>query len=130
MSLKRAFVVMVLLAGGCAPLPAPAECLGMGSIQVEPFAYEDVTVSTVAVGFTAATYAPTGYPAAAVAVVTVDTAAIRYRADGSNPTAAVGHPAAASQELVVCGVKAIAAFRAIRSGASDATLRVTYYRSR
>lgn len=90
--------------------------------------FETITVSTTSVGLTASKVYPSDGIAAKEAVVSVENASIRYRADGTDPTAAVGHPVASGQEIVLTGTANLAAFKAIRSGAADATLTVSYYR--
>lgn len=106
---------------------AHATCHGF-SFSPQPFAYESITVSTVSIGFTLATYAPAGQLQASVAYITTETNPIRFRSDGGAPTAAEGHLAAASSQIEICGVPAVAAFRMIRQGAADATAKVTYFR--
>lgn len=91
------------------------------------FAFEQLTISTTAVSLTSATYDPaTG--TAQSALVTVDTNPLRFRADGTNPTAAIGHNVTAGNSIEVCGISNIRNFRAIRSGAADAVINVSYYR--
>ena len=87
--------------------------------------FESLTVSTAAVGFaiTAAQIAAGGFN---VARIDVDTTAIKFRWDGGDPTSSVGHSAAAGTSFLLHGAQRIAAFRAIRNGGSDATLRVTF----
>jgi hypothetical protein len=104
----------------------PGGCTNEGSLF--PFAFETITVSTTALGFTAATLEPAGARPADLAVVTVESNAVRYRADGLNPTATVGHVAAADASLSVCGTHAIRRIRFIRKDAADSTLSVSYYR--
>jgi len=89
------------------------------------FAYEPITVSDVAVGFTPSVYNPTGHTAK-VAFVTVEGAQIRYRYDGGTPTATEGHLVSPGDTFIVQGFKNIQNFKAIRTGSADATLRVTY----
>lgn len=94
-----------------------------------PGAFESVTVgSAAAVGLNA--YKPTAGPYAGrmaqQAIVTVETADIRIRTDGGNPTASLGHKIAANGSLVLVGEQEIVQFRAIAIS-SDATLMVTYY---
>lgn len=115
-------IALVALAGS-----ANADCLGIRS-SVRPLAFETLTVSTTALGFTADTFAPTVSDAAVIAIVTVETNPARFRVDGLNPTSSVGHAVTDKDQIEVCGTEAIRAFRAIRSGASDSTFRVTYYR--
>lgn len=92
-----------------------------------PLDYEALTVSTVAVPFTAAKVRQaTGN--AAYAFVTVETNTISVAQVGV-PTASVGHQWVAGSVFGVCGLDAITAFRAIRVTA-DATMKVTYYKAR
>lgn len=105
---------------------ASATCHGL-SFTPQPFAKETITVSSTAIGFTSATYAPAGALRASVAYITIETNSIRFWSDGSTPTAAVGHPAPAGQAIEVCGVPAINQFLMIRQSA-DATASVTYFR--
>ena len=91
-----------------------------------PFAFETLTVSSTALGFTAAVAFPAGGPKAALAVVTTETDDVRYRADGLNPTAAVGHLLDAPGVVTACGENSIRTVRFIRT-TTDATLSVSYY---
>lgn len=120
----RIFLIAVaatlLLISGTEPV-VQASCNGFQT-QTKPFAFEQITVSTVAIGFTVATLAEGNY-----AVVSIETNPIRYRSDGTNPTAAVGHLAAAGTVLEVCGKSAARNFKMIRQGAADATAFVTFY---
>lgn len=97
---------------------------------LKPFAYEAITVSNTAIGFTAATIRPSAASAqtALRATVTAETAQMRYRIDGSNPTSSEGHLLEISDVLVLDGPVALLNFRAIRTGATDGTLRATYER--
>lgn len=109
--------------------PAHALCNGLMAQSVTPFAYETVTVSTVSIGFTAATAYPTGSDAPAImAIATTETNSLRFRSDGIAPTAAVGHLVAASSSIEVCGAQAVRTFRMIRASA-DATVQVSYFRA-
>lgn len=90
--------------------------------------YEDITVSSTALGFTTGTAFPDGKTARAdLAVVTCETDAVRYRLDGVAPTATVGHKLAADGSLTIYGERNLKAAQFIRV-TLDATLRVTYYR--
>ncbi len=103
--------------GGCTDFPT-----------LDPFAFESVTVSTTAIGFTAATFDSGGVRPADLAIVDVESQAVRYRVDGIDPTAAVGHAVLADTSLTVCGIASIRRVKFIRRDATDATLRVSYYR--
>lgn len=109
------------------PFPAPAatECIPGTLVAMGD---EQITVSTTAIGFTAAEIS-TSTAKAVYAYVAVQTNAVRYLDTGNNPTAGVGIPAAAGAFIGVCGVTNVANFKAIRSGGADATLDVIYYRA-
>src|SRR5436309_15077995 len=87
------------------------------------FAFEQVTVAGASIGFTAATLAN-----AKMATVNVEGAQIRYRIDGTAPTATVGAILEAGDELIVWGSMDIGAIRFIRTGGISATLNVHYAR--
>lgn len=53
------------------------------------------------------------------------TANVRWRDDGTAPTASVGVPLNAGEELDYDGNQAVIQF--IRTGAADATLDISYY---
>lgn len=89
--------------------------------------FESITVSSVAIGFTGAKIDPgSAAPAPRMVLITVETNPIRYRYDGSDPTAAIGHSAAAGDVIRIFGRVNLKKFKAIATG-SDATLRVTYH---
>jgi hypothetical protein len=95
---------------------------------VFPMAFEQITVSNTSVGFTAATIGTSSaFNQAIVAVVTVETNAIRFRDDGVDPTAAVGMPAGVLSQTIICGRQAVLQARFIRATA-DALISVAYYR--
>lgn len=104
----------------------------------EAFASETITVSNAVKQLTPATYDSTGEVTgtrinvrkARGALIEVDGAnSIRYTEDGTTPVAATtGRVLNQADVMVLDGYQAIVAFKAIREGASDATLQVTYYR--
>jgi hypothetical protein len=83
--------------------------------------FESVSVTGTAGGFTAATYAGKNH-----AVITVEVAPIRYRVDGTDPTASVGHLVAVGGVIVLESGSDVSNFAAIRSTGSSATLMVTF----
>lgn len=127
--LRRLFLAGLL---GLALFSAPAQAGPGGCMDPFPYlipaGFETITVSNASIGFTSTLAYPTGGINADMAVVDVATDAIRYRADGTAPTATVGNPVAASATFTVCGIPAIKAVRFIRQ-TSDATLSVSYYRA-
>jgi len=89
------------------------------------FDYESLTVSDTAKALTSSKYNPSTR-SAAVAFITVEDAQIRFRYDGTDPTSSEGHIADVGDVIKIEGYDNIVNFRAIRTGESDATLRVTY----
>lgn len=88
--------------------------------------YEAVTVSSSAVGLTAATYTEGG-AVMPHALITVETNPIRFRVDGLNPTATEGHLVQPGNKITLDSGDQITKFRAIATG-GDATIRVSYGR--
>jgi hypothetical protein len=103
--------------------------------------HEAITVSTSALGLTASKL--TAFAAANArdtdqsyvdikrahkVLITTETDKVRFRLDGTDPTSATGHELAAGDSLEVAGFSNLSKLRFIRSGAADATLRVTFYR--
>ena len=93
--------------------------LGAGSTDAT--AYESVTVAAASIGFTAGTYG-----AATHAFATCETAQIRFRIDGGAPTTTEGHILNPGDSVKLNSAADIAAFRAIRTGATSGVLKVTY----
>jgi hypothetical protein len=85
---------------------------------------ETVTVSTTAVGLSAATIGggTTGEPPRTQCFLTLETANIRWRVDGLSPDTNTGHVMVSGGTLVLSGTPNITRFRAIRDDAADATL--------
>ena len=87
----------------------------------EASAYESVTVADSAIGLTSATYLT-----ATKAEMTLETAQIRVRKDGTNPTSSEGHLVEVGDIITLNSAADIATFKAIRTGATSGVLRVTY----
>ena len=84
--------------------------------------FESVTVThTTAIGITG----PTSGTKPHAAVITVEAAAIRFRIDGTDPTATVGHEVEDGGGIELADRGEISLFKAIRRDGVDATLRVT-----
>lgn len=94
------------------------------------FAFEALPVSNSAVGFTVDTYTPNGDlgQPATLATAKVESAQIRYRTDGTNPTATVGTIAEDGEVITVESNSDIQAIRFIRTGGGDATLQTEFAR--
>ena len=93
--------------------------------QIETFAYEDLTVGSTAVGFTAATYAGADY-----ASIYVEGGPVRFRLDAGTPTASVGDTLEQGDRLTLDSEEEVKRFRAIRRDGVSATLRVNFGKQR
>ncbi len=94
----------------------------------ECFAFEQITVGSTAIGFTASTVQPASGKPATLAVCAVETQPVRWRSDGTAPTSSAGYPQAVASEFTVFGSHDLNNFKAIRTGGTSATLTVAYYR--
>lgn len=85
--------------------------------------FEQVTIDAAAggVGLTAATYSTHKK-----AHITVETAQIRYRANGEAPTSATGHLLNPGNILDLDSNEDIVNFKAIRTNATSGLISVTY----
>ena len=90
------------------------------------FAFEQITVAGTAVGFTTATIDPGTVGRAILAAVTVETAPVRYRTDGTDPTAAVGTLLNIGDRLTVWGSDDVRRIRFIRTTGASATIDCEY----
>lgn len=97
---------------------------GTRAIDFPPADYGSQTITSTAAGLS------TSKVASKLAVyITVESAAIRYRMDGTAPTATEGHLVQAGQSIYLADKTkaALTNLSMIRDGASSATIRVTYY---
>lgn len=94
--------------------------IGTYPAGIKPKGFQQLTVSTTAVGLTV----PAG---ATRAVCRVQAQPLRWRDDGTNPTSSVGMLTAATVTFELDGVYSLNAFKAIRSGGTDAVLEISYY---
>lgn len=104
-------------------------------VGMDAYAYESITVATVAIGFTASLLSPTNQPSAKAAIVTVEPTAssdFRYLYHGADPTTTEGHlvtiATPTERMFTVVGINNLTRFRAIRTGGTSAVLKVTYVR--
>lgn len=102
--------------------------------EFQPYAFEAITVSTTATGPAAANVSLPelgGYFRRAIHIfISVDTNPVRFRWDGTDPTATVGHKFLSGDVLVLEGYDLISKLRMIRdtSAAADAVVSITYSR--
>ena len=95
-------------------------------VPSEGQSYEEITVSNAAIGFTTALIQPSGASPPRGAVLTLETANIRWRVDGGDPSGAVGHLMTTTDSLVIHGANNMSNFRAFRDAGADGSLHVTY----
>lgn len=102
--------------------------------EFDSFDHEEIDLSGSTVqGLTATKYAPVAVapalpaPSARLAVISVETANIRYWTDGTDPTSSVGLLVAAGSTITLFGRKDIKGFRAVPVSGSP-KLMVQYKR--
>lgn len=89
--------------------------------------YESITVGNAAVGFTNSLYLPTDKKIVAnVVECRLESANIRYRLDGTNPTSTEGILLQAGEILILKGNNNITRFRAVKTGGVSGTIKVHY----
>ncbi len=127
--MKKCLALLFLLASLMLPFTLSAqECIAGQVKGIDPLDHEELTISTVALGFTAGTIQQAAGNAA-IAVITVETDSIRYWLDGTTPTSSSGHLAPADSAFTICGLNSIKNFLAIRV-TLDAAIKVSYFRGR
>lgn len=89
--------------------------------------FEQITVSSTAVGLATATTNPTGRTQMNTCYARVESASLRYRDDGTDPTASVGFPQDDNDEFTITGNPVMRRIRFIRTSSTDATLNVRCY---
>lgn len=99
-------------------LPLKGDANGNAGAPWTPMGFQKLTVSSTAVALTV--------PADSTwCIVKVETDAVRWRDDGTNPVAATGMPQAVGDTFVYSGT--LSAIKFIRV-TTDATLSVSYYK--
>lgn len=81
--------------------------------------YAQVTVTTSAALLSALTTIPAG---ATAVLITPETGSVRYRCDGTDPTASVGQPIASGTSWPVQGAAVIAALKLIASASTTVSV--------
>lgn len=89
------------------------------------FSYESITVANTAIGFSD-TKITSGHYMALKAFCTAETAQMRFRTDGVDPTASEGHLLDIGQSVTIEGRSDLIKFRAIRTGGTSGTLKCSY----
>lgn len=101
---------------------APLHVTGGGGGSSGPYVYTPLGYQQITVSALSSLTVPTG---ATIAYISVETAAVRYRDDGTAPTATVGMPVAIGQQLTYSGNLAAIQFIA-QTGTP--VLDVSYYK--
>ena len=91
-------------------------------LGLAPLDYESITVADSAIGLTAATYLE-----AIRAEMTLETAQVRIRGDGTNPTSSEGRIVEVGDQIILTSAAQIAGFKAIRTGSTSGVLKVEYF---
>jgi hypothetical protein len=91
-----------------------------------PFSFETITVADTAIGLTASKLSVSPKPKKVF--ISVENAQLRYRMDGTNPEATVGHLANPMDTITLEGYSQLNNFKAIRKGTTSAVIQVTYLR--
>lgn len=94
--------------------------------RLVPLGYGQVTDLSAAVGLPTVGSPAAIPPTADVAIITAETQDVRYRDDGTAPTASVGQPLAKGTALIYTG--SLSAIQFIQQTAS-AKLNVSYYKN-
>lgn len=87
--------------------------------------FEAITVSTTAIGLTAAKS-----QAAVAAEITVENGPVRFRTDGTAATATVGHLLSDGDVLYLDNISDMTSLSMIRDGATDGDISVSYFSNR
>lgn len=83
--------------------------------SLETFDFEELSITSVATGFTTSKIAPANAPSAKAAMCTVETNPAKHREDGTVPTTSVGQvwPVTTVEPYVINGINDVRRFRAI-----------------
>jgi hypothetical protein len=92
------------------------------AVGLIPFEYESKTIAATAAGLTAGTYDD-----AIHAEMTLETAQIRIRSDGTSPTSSEGRLVHVGDDIILKSAAQIAAFKAIRTSGVSGVLKVEYF---
>ena len=107
-----------------------ANIINMIAGLYETFAFEVITVGSTVKRLTVATFTTTtddnDTQKAKRAIITIENAQLRYRMDGENPTASVGHILNPFDTLTIIGNQNMLNFRAIRKGSTSSKIVVSY----
>ena len=98
------------------------------SSLLQSFATERITVDNTSGGVRLTLSNILATQQAKSATITVETAQIRWLKDGTAPTSTTGHVANVGAIIFLDNANDLVNFRAIRTGATSATIQVSYHR--
>jgi len=107
-------------------MTAGSNKINIGANTFQNIGYESITVTDTAQRLTLATLTDSDGHQAKKAVITIETAQVRYRYDGIAPTSSEGHLLNPFSVIVILGSINIRNFRIIRVGSTNATIRCSY----
>ena len=93
----------------------------MSEPKLVPSGFESVTVEDSAIGLTSSTYGK-----AQAAEMTLETAQIRVRFDGTDPASDEGHIMEIGDVICLNSAGSLPRFNAIRTGPTSGVLKITY----
>jgi len=96
-------------------------------LHAQRVTYESITVAGTAIGLTDAIIRPPGEPQQTACEGRLETAQVRYRFDGTNPTASEGVLLEVGDILSLRGTTNLVRFRAIRTGGTSGVLKIHCY---
>ena len=88
-------------------------------------AHESITVAATAIGITAGLLNADSEKPIERAILTLETAQVRWTIDGTTPTSSVGHLMEVGDQLILEGYEDIAKFKAIRTGGVSGVLKAS-----
>ena len=94
-------------------------------MAVDINAYESIVVGDTAVGITSTLITPASQRKNDACWISIEGGPIRFRCDGTDPTATEGHLVDAGETIDVDGHDNLVRFRAIRTSAYATVLRVS-----
>ena len=114
----RRLILAALLVGLAGTVP---------SAQRRVITYESITVAGTAIGITATITNPAGQPQQNGCTARLETAQVRYRWDGTDPTASEGMLFEVGDVLTIGNNEDARAIRFIRTGATSGVLKISCY---
>lgn len=87
--------------------------------------YESITVANSAIGITSTIHSPSGLPQQTTCQARLETAQIRYRFDGVDPTSSEGMLLEVGDVLTILSNADARRIRFIRTGSTSGTLKVS-----